>query len=119
MPWVKLDDQLWSNPKVIAVGNEATGAYCRMLSYCGAHLTDGHVEDHIVKFIGKPSIAGQLVDHGFVEATETGLVIPDYLDFNPSKEKKEEERAAARRRKREAEERKAREREEAAQGNSR
>lgn len=98
MPWVKLDDQLWANPKVVAAGNEATGAYCRMLSYCGAQLTDGHVEDSVAKFIGKPMVLKKLDEHGFVEKSGSGLVIPDYLDYNPTKEKAEEERAEARER---------------------
>lgn len=98
MPWVKLDDQLWANPKVVAAGNEVTGAYCRMLSYCGAQLTDGHVSDDVAGFIAKPAIRKKLVNHSFVEQNGSGLLIPDYLEFNPTKEKAEEDRAEARER---------------------
>jgi hypothetical protein len=43
MPWVKLDDGLYSNPKLSAAGIAATGLYARALSYCGAQLTDGFI----------------------------------------------------------------------------
>ena len=99
MPWVKLDDQLWAKPKVVRSGNEATGAYCRMLSYCGAQLTDGLVDEEIAGFIAPPPIIESLIDHTFVaQAPEGGLLIPDYLDFNPSKKQVEKERAEARKR---------------------
>lgn len=98
MPWVKLDDGYWSNPKVVAVGNEAAGAYARMLSYCGQQLTDGRVEDHVAKFICKPAMVKRLEAHGFIEPTEDGYRIPDYLDFNPTRAKAEKERAKARER---------------------
>ena len=94
MPWVKLDDSFWANPKVVAVGNEAAGAYCRMLSYCGQQLTDGLVADHAVKFITRAPVTRKLADHGFVERASEGLLIPDYLDFNPSRQKAEEVRKA-------------------------
>lgn len=99
MPWAKLDDQLWAKPKVIAAGNEATGAYCRMLSYCGAQLTDGHVTEDIAGFIARAPVLDTLLEHTFVAQTpEGGLLIPDYLDFNPSKKQVEKERAEARKR---------------------
>lgn len=98
MPWVKLDDGFWSNPKVIGAGNEAAGAYARLLSYCGQQLTDGQVEDHIAKFVAKPMVIKKLDEHGLVVKSGSGLVIPDYLDYNPTKEKAEEERAKARKR---------------------
>lgn len=94
MPWVKLDDSFWANPKVLAVGNEAAGAYVRMLSYCGQHLTDGAIDDATSKFIAKPAITRKLADHGFIERNGEGWLIPDFLDFNPSKEQTEAKRKA-------------------------
>jgi hypothetical protein len=99
VPWVKLDDQLWAKPKVIAAGNEATGAYCRMLSYCGAQLTDGHVTEEIAGFIAPTPVLDALIERTFVaQSPDGGLLIPDYLDFNPSKKQVEKERAEARKR---------------------
>lgn len=95
MTWTKLDDGFYDNPKVEAVGNEAAGAYARMLSYCGRQLTDGRVPDAKARYITKPSVLKRLVDHGFIERNGKGWVIPDYLEFNPSRKKVEQERAAA------------------------
>lgn len=94
MPWVKLDDSFWANPKVVAVGNEAAGAYARMLSYCGQHLTDGAVDDATLKFITRAPIRKRLEEHGFIERNGKGWVIPDYLDFNYSREQVESKRRA-------------------------
>ncbi len=98
MAWVKLDDSFWSNPKVVAVGNEAAGAYVRMLSYCGQHLTDGKVDESVAKFIAKPAILRKLEEFSFLVHQGEAYLIPDYLDFNPSSEQVEGDRAAARER---------------------
>jgi len=92
MPWVKLDDSFWSNPKVEDVGNEAAGAYARMLSYCGQNLTDGYVKESAARFITTSRICKRLEEHDFLERNGKGWVIPDYLDFNPSREQVEEKR---------------------------
>jgi hypothetical protein len=94
MPWVKLDDSFWANPKVVAAGNEVAGAYVRMLSYCGQQLTDGEIAEEPARFIAKAPVTKKLVGHGFVEASASGFLIPDYLDFNPSREKVEATRKA-------------------------
>lgn len=94
MPWVKLDDAFWAKPKVVVAGNEIAGAYCRMLSYCGQQLTDGVVAEEPAKFIAKAGLTKRLISQGFVEKQGTDLIIPDYLDYNPSKEKVEATRKA-------------------------
>ena len=99
MTWVKLDDQFWSNPKVQLLGNEAAGAYARMLSYCGAHLTDGLVSEDAARFIAKPKLIERLVAAQFIERADGGWLIPDFLDFNPSREQIEAKREADKRRK--------------------
>ncbi len=96
--WVKLDDKAWAEPKVQEVGNEAFGAYCRMLSFCGGHLTDGKVTDQTASFITRPKIVERLAEFGFVNQRGTGLLIPDFLDYNPSKEQVETKREADRKR---------------------
>lgn len=94
MTWVKLDDAFWANPKVVSVGNEAAGAYARMLSYCGQHLTDGVVDASVAKFITRAAVCTQLVAHGFLAKQGSGFSIPDFLDFNPSREEVEAKRNA-------------------------
>ena len=95
MTWTKLDDSFWSHPKVTGAGNEAAGAYVRMLSYCGKHLTDGRVPDEIARFIARPKVIEQLQEFSFVVKNGKGYLIPDYLEFNPSREQVLEERRKA------------------------
>jgi hypothetical protein len=92
VPWVKLDDSFWANPKVEDVGNEAAGAYVRMLSFCGQHLTDGHVKESAARYIATPRLLKKLEEHAFIERNGNGWVIPDYLDYNPTREKAKEKR---------------------------
>lgn len=99
MPWVKLDDKFWGNPQVIKVGNEAAGAFARMLSYCGDNLTDGLVPGETAAFITKPKVLLKLADFGFIKPKGDDWVIPCFLDFNPSREKIEAKREADRERK--------------------
>lgn len=94
MTWTKLDDCFYDDPDVEEVGNEAAGAYCRMLSYCGRHLTDGEIPEGKARYIAKPSVLSKLEAHGFIESTEKGWLIPTYLRFNPSREKVLAKRAA-------------------------
>ena len=94
MTWTKLDDAFWSNPKVQEVGNEAAGAYARMLSYCGDHLTDGKVTEQAALFITRQKVLRVLEQHNFIERNGKGWVIPDYLDFNPSREEEKAKKKA-------------------------
>lgn len=98
MSWVKLDDKFWANPKVQIVGNEAAGAFARMLSFCGDHLTNGRIPDDTARFIARPKVLDLLEEYGFVHRNGSGYVIPDYLEFNPSREQIEAKREADRRR---------------------
>jgi len=99
MSWVKLDDKFWANPKVEELGNEAAGAYCRMLSYCGDHLTDGVLTAAKVRYIAKPKVIDRLVEFGFIVKRGAGWIIPDYLDYNPSQQQVFAKREADRKRK--------------------
>lgn len=98
MTWTKLDDGFWSNPKVLAAGNAAAGAYARMLAYCGDHNLDGKVDDPGAKLIANAGQLRKLEEVGLVERQENGWLIPGYLEFNPSKEQVEKDRARSRER---------------------
>lgn len=86
MTWAKLDDSFYDDPKVVAAGNEAAGVYCRALSYCGKHLTDGLVPEAIAGLIaGKRRPITKLLEVGLWDRAEDGYSVCDYLRFNPSK----------------------------------
>ena len=100
MTWTKLDDGFWSNPKVERAGNEAVGAFSRALSYCGMHETDGVISPDAARYIAPMKVWKRLETQGLVEELNgTGYLIPDYLDFNPSKAKLDEKRRKDRERK--------------------
>lgn len=99
--WTRLDDDAWANPKIIAAGNEAGCAYFRALSYCGCYETDGRIPEEIARFVanGRTKTLTRLIDVGLLERNGSGYVIPDYLEFNPSREKLRAKRANDRARK--------------------
>jgi hypothetical protein len=85
--WTKLDDAFWSDPEVDFLGNEAAGVFVRMLSYCGQHLTNGHVPANVVRYITtKRKLLDALEGQGFVRPNGDGYFIPQYLKHNPSRE---------------------------------
>lgn len=100
MSWVKIDDRFWIHPKVMAIGNEGAGVFARMLSYCGCFLTNGLVPADTVQVIcPNRELLEKMNDLDVIELRESGSVlIRDYLDYNPDRDKVEGEREAARQR---------------------
>lgn len=101
MPWAKLDDRFWIHPSITRVGNTSAGVFARMVSYCGSFLTDGVVPAEIAQMIaGRDTRAlTNLVENGLVDQLESGgYYIPDYLDYNRSRELIEAERENAKKR---------------------
>lgn len=96
MPWAKLDDSFWGNPKVDAASLGAVGAYARSLSYVAQHLTDGHIPYGAALYMtkGEADVLAELVDRGFWAKNGDGFVIPDYLEYNPTKAEVESQRRA-------------------------
>lgn len=86
MPWFRLEDSFHSHPKVIRAGNEAVGLYVRCGTYAAEHLTDGFIPEHVALLYGTHALAKTLVDAGLWRRTRGGWLMPDYLDYNPSKE---------------------------------
>ena len=110
MTWVKLDDGFNSHPKILQAGNGAAGLFARAMSFSGQHLTDGFVPDQFIAgAIAAETcpechapIGGHQADacdstHLWTR-TDGGVLIPDWADFNPTREKVEAERKAARER---------------------
>lgn len=99
MPWFKLDDTFGGHPKVEQAGNAATGLWIRCAAYSAQYLLDGHIPLEVARRYGKPSEIQALLDSGLWATNgDGGYVMPDYLDYNPSKEQVEADRAAARER---------------------
>ena len=86
MPWFRMDDKFHSHPKVIAAGNEAIGLFTRCGTYAAEHLTDGFIPEHVVPLYGSPALAETLVRSKLWRRARGGWRMPDYLDYNPSRE---------------------------------
>ncbi len=107
MTWVALDDQIFTNKKVARCDAHAKLLYVAGLVYCGNQLTDGYIhQDTLPLLAGMIAIdianakqsASKLCSIGLWVAIDEMWHVPDYLDYNPSKDEvlhKKAVRAAA------------------------
>ena len=100
MTWAKLDDRFHAHPKVEDAGLAAIGLYAMSLSYAACYETDGMLPESWVRKQRAPSAARKLVELGLWERAEDGYLIPDFLDYNPSKDEIAEQRRMWRERQR-------------------
>jgi len=85
MSWGRLDDSMAFHRKVLAAGNEAVGAWARMISQSCCELTDGRVARSTALAIASTKALKRLVDAGLLETLPSGdYQIHDFLDWNPS-----------------------------------
>jgi hypothetical protein len=86
MPWVKLDDSWYDNPKFLDLEPAAIGAWVLGLSYCARHLTDGALTRTALKRLVADcdDLADDLVAAGLWDVTDDGWQVHDYLDYQPS-----------------------------------
>lgn len=105
MPWFKVDDQLHSHPKVVALcdtaaGRTALGLWVRAGSYCGAHpAQSGHVQPALMRSWGfDQRHAKALVSVGLWHITDEGWRFHDWHEFQPEpgKDAKQKEQSARR-----------------------
>lgn len=86
MTWSKLDCASCWHPKVLRVGNEAWGAFLRMVSHCALQLTDGVIDHRTALVIaGRQKVLDKLVAGGLLELDGDQLRVHDYLSFNASR----------------------------------
>jgi hypothetical protein len=96
MTWFKVDDGSAFNAKVMAAGNEAWGAFCRVGAWCAQQLTDGRFSRAIAVTIAPMRVWDRLIDVGLVDPLENGeMEMHDYLQRNPSKEEVLRDRASS------------------------
>lgn len=92
MSWFALDDKSHGNPKVVTAGNAAWGLWCRCGAWSADHLTDGHIPAAIARLYGTRTEIAALVDASLWVPDGDGYVMPDYLDFNPGRDRVLEQR---------------------------
>lgn len=89
LPWVRLDTQFATNPKVLQlVENKAHAAlftYICGLGYAGTHGTDGYIPGSALPFIhGNKRQAQQLVEVGLWHTAPGGYDINDWAEYQLS-----------------------------------
>lgn len=101
MGWLKVDDKLPRNPKIIAGDVETSWYYVCALTHCAEQMTDGFIADAAVPVIAPHvqdprSVADRCCQLGMFRRVDAGYEVPDYLEFNPSRagvlEKREKDR---------------------------
>lgn len=100
MTWFKVDDSLHSHPKTSSASLAAIGLWAVAGSWCGDHLTDGRVPEHMIPLLsrGAVQLADELVAAGLWVRVRDGYrfhqwhVDSDGTRRNPTKKQVEEER---------------------------
>lgn len=103
MTYVKIEDDIFRNPKVVQVSTVAKLVYIASICYSGHHLTDGFIPKNAVRSLSadagvnySPKSVGELVDSGLWKETGRGYHIHDYLTYNESAERVRAKKEAAR-----------------------
>ncbi len=81
--WVRLDDQVATHPKTLAAGNEAFGAWVRLLALSCAQLTDGFIAEPVGLAVTSRRVIQRLVSVRFLDLAEGGWMIHDFDHWNP------------------------------------
>lgn len=89
LPWVRLDTQFPSNPKVLALVEQkkfrAAFVYISSLAYAGSHGTDGFLPAASLPFLhATRADAKSLVDVGLWDPVDGGWEVHDWSEFQPS-----------------------------------
>ena len=102
LPWVRLETSFPTNHKVLTLtgaGKYRAGfVYVCGLAYCGANETDGYIRRTALPFIhGRPADARDLVAVGLWAPMGDGWVVPDWAEYQMTKDHNEATRARAKR----------------------
>lgn len=103
MGWIKIDDNIFSNKKILPLSKDAKLFHLAGLCYSGANLSDGVIPDEAVRIVAAQagvSSANKLIvelqSAGLWKPHERGYEIHDYLKHNTSLAEVEAKREAAR-----------------------
>ena len=94
MGYGRICGTLVNHPKTRKAGNEAMGAWVRMLSWCCEYMTDGFIpEDMAIEIAGRQEVVERLVEVSLLESFNGGFIFHDYKHHNLTKAQWEEKRA--------------------------
>lgn len=100
LPWVRLDTQFPSNPKILYLVEEkkfrAAFVWVASLGYAGAHGTDGFVPAAALPFMhATKADAKSLVEVGLWLAVSGGWDINSWSEFQPSSDETQQRKKRA------------------------
>lgn len=98
MTWFRLDDQWLTHPTMQAAGLTGRALWLAGGLHCAQHLTDGRIDKHLIRVLAaqagvKTSVATRLVELGLWADEGDHYQIPNYLEYQPSKEQVANKRA--------------------------
>lgn len=100
MTWFKVDDSMWSHPKVLSIPKRrrfaAMGAWLAAGLWSAAHLTDGVVPDAVLDELGVPTSArDDLVRVSLWSRRSPGVSFVNWDEYQPTREQVEAKRRSA------------------------
>ena len=98
MTWIKLDDTLPNNPKMLPLSDKAFRLYIEGLCYANQYLTDGFLAQAVINRLDNGKACQELIDAGLWITVEAGAQIHDYCEHQTSRKTVEEKREQVRNR---------------------
>ena len=96
MTWIKIDDTLPNNPKILPLSDGAFRLYIEGLCYANQYLTDGFLTDAVLKRLDSSNNRQELIDSCLWIECLDGMQINDYTEHQTSKADVEEKRKQSR-----------------------
>jgi len=85
MTWIKLDDSLPNNPKILPLSDGAFRLYIEGLCYANQYLTDGYLANAVLIRLDQGNNRDELVWAKLWIESEDGICINDYTEHQSSK----------------------------------
>lgn len=99
MTWFKIDDSMWSHPKVMLCSDGAIALWTRAGSFSCDKLTDGFIHRaYLPSLRSSEKAAAELVTAGLWDEVENGWRFHDWEDYNDTGDAVEAKRLAAKER---------------------
>ena len=98
MTWIKLDDTLPNNPKILPLSDKAFRLYIEGLCYANQYLTDGYLAQAVINRLDNGNACQELVEAGLWIEAKAGMQIHDYCEHQTSRKVVEEKREQVRNR---------------------
>ena len=95
MTWIKLDDKLPNNPKILQLSDKAFRRYIEGLCYANQYLTDGFLADVVIDRLGT-EVTQELLKAGLWLEADGGIQIHDYCEHQTTRKEVDSKRKQTR-----------------------